>query len=285
MENVALFTVIFPGNLAYFHDFMLSLQRQTYGGFKLLLMVDGVPDIEAELQPFRDSLRIETKFHTGSIAEVRDHGIRWIVAGNYDYVIFADSDDIMHPDRIAVCLEGLDAAPCVVNDVIPFHSIDNTGNGYWRDRLDDGQSFGADTIKFCNFAGLGNSAIRKDAFRAMSIPAGLVAVDWFLFYHWLQSGKGVFKHHGVIYYRQHASNTAGLSVVTPERLIRVLDTKIRHMNALVHDFRDFEQEIRRHLTLKDRLSNDAVFQKEAIEQLNQMNLNFFWWEETQYIHE
>lgn len=286
MRKVAVFTVIFPGNLKFFGDFMCSLQRQTHKQFHLMLVVDGVPDIADYLKPFLDDLVVETKFYSGTIAEVRDFGVRWILMSNYDYIIFADSDDIMHEHRVAACLRGLESAPVVVNDVVPFHSFaDVDGDGYWRERLQDGQVFGAETIEFCNFAGLGNSAVRKDVLTAFNIPSRVIAVDWFLFYRWLQSRQGMFMHEGVIYYRQHTSNTAGLAIVTPEKLFRVLQTKLRHMDALVCDFPNFKYELQRHQRLSERLAVDSIFLNEVIQRFSGLNLNFFWWEETQFIHE
>lgn len=283
MERMAVFSVIFPANLNYFNAFLQSLAAQQDIHFDLLLVVDQVENIEFYTAPFNDKYAIQMIAASGTIAEVRAQGIEWLMSLRYDAIIFADTDDLMSPDRVGVCRKGLSEHAIVVNDLVPFADQPLTSTGYWRSRLLDRQKFSRNDLQYFNFAGLGNSAIRREVLRTIEIPAHLQAVDWFLFFHWMQQYDGMFLHDGKVLYRQHASNLAGLFRVDAPRLLRTVDIKLQHFLALESQFPVFRREIAKHELLNKKLKSDATYCEEALQQLNDKTINYFWWEETQYL--
>jgi glycosyltransferase involved in cell wall biosynthesis len=282
MEKTAVFSVIFPANLDYFNGFLESLAKQDDQHFDLLLVVDQV-DIESYTAPFADKFAIKTYQATGSISAVRELGIAWLITLEYDYVIFADTDDLLSPDRVRLCRNALEGSSIVVNDLVPFTETPMNGTGYWRNRLPDRQKFTSHELQYYNFVGLGNSSVRREVLKSTKIPAHLQAVDWFLFFHWTQRHDGIFLHEGKVLYRQHPANLAGLFKVDAQRLLRTVNIKLQHYVALEDQFPGFRQEIERHESLNAKLKADPAYCMDALQQLNDKTINYFWWEETQYL--
>jgi hypothetical protein len=283
MERTAVFSVIFPANLNYFNGFLESLARQEDQLFDLLLVVDQVPDIESYTAGFMDIFDIQTFHATGSISTIRELGLAWLGSLKYDYIIFADTDDLLSPDRVGVCRNALAESSIVVNDLVPFAERPINDTGYWRNRLPDRQVFTSHDLQYYNFAGLGNSSIRSEVLKGIKIPAHLQAVDWFLFFQWTQHYDGIFLHDGKMLYRQHPANLAGLSKVDAQRLSRTVNIKLQHYLALEDQFPEFRREILRHESLNAKLKADPAYCEDALQQLNDKTINYFWWEETQYL--
>lgn len=287
MARTAIFSVLFPANLQYFRSFLSSLRKQTDQNFDLLLLVDSVDSVEDDILEFDNQFgrnwHIERLNVTGSIAAIRQQGFRWVRSMGYDFIVFADTDDLMDPGRVATCRMLLGKNPLVVSDIIPFGDEQAIGTrGYWQSRLKDAHTFSAADIRHYNFAGLGNTAVRTEIMNEIQIPESITAIDWFVFYQWLQPTRGVFTHHGHVWYRQHDANTIGIKRISEDRLRRVTATKIVHYENLVSKYPEFETELARHRQLALKL-DDVNFCAEAVRSLNARHLNYFWWEETVYI--
>jgi glycosyltransferase involved in cell wall biosynthesis len=284
-KTTALFSVIFPANVSYLKFFFDSLAAQSDQDFEVLLVVDGVEQAEALLEPFASRFSIRILHCTGSIAAIRQQGLKWLSDQQHDYIIFADADDLLSSQRVEVCKKYLSMHSVVVNDLIPFEDPQQIGAaGFWKDRLAHETIFGSDAISSYNFVGLGNTAIRKNVLTFVSIPEEIKVVDWFLFYHWLQENKGIFVHTGNVLYRQHGDNLAGIRLIDEARLKYIIDVKIRHYMALVKRFPELQQHVARLETLTLKLS-DARYRETEIAYLNTKRINYFWWEETEYLHE
>jgi len=281
--KAAVFSVIFPGNLPFFGAYLGSLVAQTEQDFDVLLVVDGVVDIQEYLSPFRDRLHISTTSASGTIAEVRAVGLGWLEELTYDHIVFADTDDKLSPDRVAVCRQYLESYPVVVNDLLPFTDLEPTGRGYWENRMADRTEFSGASIERFNFAGLGNSAVRREVLDRLAIPKALKAVDWFLFHHWLQHRTGIFTHAGKALYRQHGANMIGLHNFTEEKLWNILRTKGEHYEVLQEASPHLRLLWEKNVKLAEALKTDADALKRGLRKIQIMDKNFFWWEETEYL--
>jgi hypothetical protein len=123
----------------------------------------------------------------------------------YDGVVLVDSDDILHPSRIAsarIALQELDLSGCALR------LVDEKGR-------DLGQTFrlprGTEperVLPRCNVFGLSNTAFRSVLLnRCLPIPDQTVLVDWFLATRaWLCGARMGFDAIPRMDYRQHSTN-------------------------------------------------------------------------------
>jgi hypothetical protein len=286
MNKSAVVSVIFPSNLVYFNSFLKSLQAQTENAFDLVLITDSIEDIGPWITGFKDSFQIFTYPLSGSIAGIREHLLDLLMDLKYDQYIFADTDDLLHPHRVSISLHHLEKYPFAVNDLVAFADekvIDMCG--YWSGRLADGQVFGQSDILQHNFVGLGNTSVRKAVLRSLSIPDGLQGVDWFIFFQLLKGLSGIFLHGGAVLYRQHEANMVGVNSVSKAKLVKVADTKMKHYSALVSAHEGMRPLLAREQEIYNKLINDTAFATLAEARLNTKQMNYFWWEETEYINE
>jgi hypothetical protein len=283
--NTAVVAVIFPDNLIYFKSFLNSLTNQNDQEFDLLLIVDSVETIEEYLHDFR-SIKVVLLPVRGSIASNRQTALQWLTDLPYDYFIFADTDDMLMPDRVLVCKFYLHHAPVVVNDLYPFYDEKIiTSDGYWRQRLPDGYKFTDQQILSSNFAGLGNTSIRKEVIKPLVIPERLIAIDWFIFYHYLQNNFGIFVHRGGVLYRQHKDNVAGIKMISENRLSHIVKVKIRHYLELQPEFPEVTVLLKKTERICERLLQEDGYSRSVTSYLNNSQINYFWWEETEYLNE
>jgi hypothetical protein len=125
----------------------------------------------------------------------------------YSEVVLVDSDDLLHPTRVAAARAGLESsqlagcALCLINQC---------GESL-------GRTFGLpthlapeDVFPRNNIFGFSNSAFRSELLRrCLTIPADAVLVDWFLATKaWLLGAKLSFDPVPRMDYRQYLTNTA-----------------------------------------------------------------------------
>jgi hypothetical protein len=286
MAQTAIFSVIFPGNLPYFDYFLESLTQQSDQDFELFLLCDHIPGIDDRLEKYKQRFPIVMHHLTGSIAGVREKGLDMILHSSYQYIVFADTDDILGPQRVANAVAALEQAPIAVTDPA---LIDEKGKilqkQLWSGRIADQTLFDRHFIENSNVVGLGNAAIRLEILKPVSLPDDLVAVDWYLFYNLMHDLQCVFIHDGGCFYRQHQTNTVGASGISSNKLRHVVNTKAIHFKHLAAKDEYFEPHFQRHQRLADRIAIDKVFLDTSIETLTNQSIPYFWWEETEYIHE
>ena len=284
MDSTVIFSVIFPGNLPFFESFLKSLANQSEKRFSLALAVDNVPDIQEHIKEYQKHFPIKYLGVSGSIASVRRQGIEWLLSMPIEKVIFADTDDLLSADRVKVCKKLLDNHPVIVSDLYPFaNETDFPEKGFWQVRMQDMELFSFESILNYNFVGLGNSAVRKEIISTVEIPDSIKVVDWFLFSQWLRktNARGVFTHEGPMMYRQHEANMSGVKKLTVQRLFNIIEVKkIHYENS---DDVLFSKQLKRLYALEKELKNDSDYLNAAIENLNRKPVNFYWWEETEYI--
>ena len=81
------------------------------------------------------------------------------------------------------------------------------------------------------------------------------------------------------FYRQHFNNTIGLKEVTIERLEFIFKVKEQHYAELINIDQQYAKYASEMLHKKKLLSDRPGTAYE----INKIKINFFWWEETNYI--
>ncbi|HET7565273.1 MAG TPA: hypothetical protein VFJ96_09785 [Gemmatimonadaceae bacterium] len=214
VERVALYTVVHPGAVPYLGAWYASVEGQTDAGFDLWVSVDGmeVEDVVRAMGGRAKPRAIWLRAAEGaSPSAIRAHAIE-LMTGEYDAVVFADSDDLLHPSRIAAArsaLERDDVAACALR------IIDQAGRDLQRTFGAEGVADASAMLPRYNVFGLSNSAYRSDVLRScLPIPPACVASDWLMATRaWAMGATLAFDTTPRMSYRQYGSNTA--QVVPP----------------------------------------------------------------------
>jgi len=207
MQRIAVYTTIYPGVEVYLPDWYRSVQAQTDRNFQLWIGLDG---IEASAVETAIGSQLETVWVPSepgdTPAQIRQQSLERIVE-EFDAVVLVDSDDVLHPTRVAsarAALQNAELAACALRLVD-------------QDKQDLGTTFTIferavpdNILPRNNIFGFSNSAYRSELLRrCLPIPAGVTLVDWFLATKaWLKGAKLAFDPIVRMEYRQHGANTA-----------------------------------------------------------------------------
>ena len=205
--TVAVYTTVYPGVEAYLVDWYRSLRQQTDQDFQLWIGLDmlGSESIQDKLGGDLNAQWVVAP-SGATIAQVRQQALDRIVE-TCSGVVLVDSDDLLHPTRVAAARAGLEASELTG---CALCLIDQQGK-------DLGLTFGLpaqlgpdDVFPRNNVFGFSNSAFRSDLLRkCLPIPASAVLVDWFLATRaWLLGARLSFDPVPRMDYRQHPTNTA-----------------------------------------------------------------------------
>lgn len=205
--KLAVYTTIYPGVEAYLADWSRSLRAQTDQDFQLWVGLDTLGSVPVqEMLGWDRPINWVAAEPGASPAQIRQRALARIVA-TCDGVVLVDSDDVLHPSRVASArsdLQSADLAGCALR------LIDQQGK-------DLGLNFGlppglapGDVLPRNNVFGFSNSSFRSDLLhRCLPIPPGAILVDWYLATRaWLLGAKLTFDRAPRMDYRQHPTNTA-----------------------------------------------------------------------------
>lgn len=282
------FSVIFPGNLTYFPSFIKSLEKQTNQNFKLILINDGVIDLDNYLQklPFE----CETHFVKNLTPfEIRIYGLKQVLKSDPDFIIFADTDDLFTKNRIEVLLNKLELYPFVCNDIDLMDDKNFIiSTSYWKCRFKEDFVFDINFLKNKNIIGLGNAGMQVWPLKQMLKKLEKISNgnDWLFFSSAENNLKGLFVSTCSTHYRQHDNSLIGKKKLDEEGLIKIIEVKINHYKFLLKiGFSSFDAE--RELNYNEKIQNWILNnKKEACNQLsviNNLNYNFVWWEEPNFL--
>jgi hypothetical protein len=205
--TLAVYTTVYPGVEAYLVDWYRSLRQQTDQDFQLWIGLDmlGSESIQSMLGGGLNARWVVAP-SGATIAQVRQQALALIVE-TCSGVVLVDSDDLLHPTRVAAARAGLEASDLVG---CALCLVDQQGK-------DLGLTFGLpaqlgpdNVLPRNNVFGFSNSAFRSDLLRrCLPIPGSAVLVDWFLATRgWLLGARLTFDRVPRMYYRQHPTNTA-----------------------------------------------------------------------------
>jgi len=207
MERIAVYTTIYPGVESYLPDWYRSLEVQTDRNFQLWIGLDGIEAgaVEATIGAYLDAIWVRTK-PDDTPARIRQRSLSQIVQES-DAVVLVDSDDILHPTRVAsarAALQNCELAACALRLVDQDrHDLGTTLT------LPEG-TVPDSSLPRNNMFGFSNSAYRSELLkRCLPIPDGVALIDWFLATKaWLKGAKLAFDPTVRMEYRQHGKNMA-----------------------------------------------------------------------------
>jgi len=205
--SIALYTTIYPGVETYLPGWYRSVQAQTDQDFQLWIGLDGIESdaVETAIGAHLEAVWIPSQ-PDNTPARIRQRSLERIVE-DFDAVVLVDSDDVLHPTRVAAArtaLQTSDLAACALR-MVDQHLRDlgktlTLPEGTAPDSL----------LPRTNVFGFSNSAYRADLLRqCLPLPPDVVLVDWFLATRaWLRGARLSFDPIVRMDYRQHNSNTA-----------------------------------------------------------------------------
>lgn len=226
--NIVLCSTVHPAVLEYFGEFYASVRAQEGPAFTLHLALDSVTVEELEAAvgaPIDAEFSVASSGDTPAMVRQR----AWeCICDRFDVAVLVDSDDTLHPSRVAAAVQGLrrsDVHGCALELTnaagvgldLRFGANEDMVASNW-----------ADSIALHNVFGLSNTAYRTPFLRsALPLPRDVDAVDWFVVTLALGAGAELtFDRVPRMTYRQHRNNLA--RVVPPFDLEHV-----RRASALV----------------------------------------------------
>lgn len=207
MQRIAVYTTIYPGVEAYLPDWYRSVREQSDQDFHLWIGLDGIEAgaVEAAIGTHLDAVWVASE-PGNTPALIRQRSLIQIVE-DFDAVILVDSDDILHPTRVAAAraaLQTSELAACALR-LIDRYSQDLGTILTLPERATPNN-----ILPRNNVFGFSNSAYRSELLRrCLPIPAGVSLVDWFLATKaWLMGASLAFDPVVRMDYRQHGANMA-----------------------------------------------------------------------------
>ncbi len=206
-KDLALYTTVYPAAHPFLAAWYGSVLEQSDQDFDLWIGVDKMSsdDVRAAVgQEFPASWVIACDGDTP--ASIRDRALDRI-SQRYGAVVLVDSDDLLHPSRVAAArsaLETSDLTACALRLVDEAGLDLDLQLGLPRGKQPE------DVLPRHNVFGFSNTAFRSSLLRrCLPIPADAVLVDWFLATRaWLMGARLTFDSAVRMDYRQHGANTA-----------------------------------------------------------------------------
>lgn len=284
-ERLAVYTTVYPAVVPYLSEWYDSVRAQTDQDFDIWIGVDALTRDEVIAAMGADPAATMVLAPAGSSpAQVRARAIERMVA-DYDGIVFTDSDDLLHPTRVAAAraaLESYDVAACALRMV----------DAEARDLgVDFGPAEGEDPIEMLprnNVFGLSNTAYRTTTLRrCLPIPAQNPLVDWLLATRAHALGATMsFDATPLMSYRQHGENIARvLPPFSSSEVDAASRHVLRHYRSLLNgpaQLRDAQREkidaeSRRVRTFHLSLAASAERRKRYLEALNALPPRYVWW--------
>lgn len=205
--TLAVYTTIYPGVEVYLADWCRSLRDQTDQDFQLWIGLDMLETESVQNMLGSDLNANWVAAPSGATpAQIRQQALAQI-AETCSGVVLVDSDDLLHPSRVAAARTALQTsdlagcALCLINQ--QGKDLDLSFN--LPPQLEP-----EDVFPRTNIFGFSNSAFRSDLLkRCLPIPMCAVLVDWLLATRaWLFGSRLTFDRMPRMDYRQHPANTA-----------------------------------------------------------------------------
>lgn len=207
IERIAVYATVYPGVEAFLPDWYRSVREQTDQDFQLWIGLDGIESSAVERAVGTQLGVVWVRSEPDNTpARIRQRSLEQIVR-DFDAVVLVDSDDILHPTRVASARKALrtsELAACALR-LVGKHSQD-LGTTLTLPR----RVVPENILPRNNVFGFSNSAYRSELLRrCLPLPAGIVLIDWFLATRaWLMGARLEFDPVVRMDYRQHGSNTA-----------------------------------------------------------------------------
>lgn len=231
--RLALYTTIYPAVLPFLPAWVRSVEAQTDSDFEVWIGVDALAPEEVEGHPVAALKPHWVMAQPGDTPTgVRQRAIEKLIPG-YDAVIFVDSDDVLHPSRVAAArasLKNADVGACALRLVDEAGTHLGAALTLAPDETPD------EVLPRTNSFGLSNTVYRTDVLQAcLPAPAETVALDWLLVTRaWLRGACLAFDRTPRMDYRQHGQNIASvLPPFTPAKVIYHTAVVQAHFQAML----------------------------------------------------
>jgi hypothetical protein len=281
----ALFTTVHPAAMPFLAAWSQSLRGQTYRDFDLWVAVDQVDPSEVRRVIGADLAAHYVPAAGGDTpAQVRQRGIAAVVEC-HPVVIFADSDDVLEPDRVGAAVEAV-ADQDVVGCAMRLMDED----GHQLNQVFDLPRGAAPSavLPYGNVFGLGNTVYRAEVLRrCLPIPADCRLVDWLLATRaWGAGAKMAFDSRGLVRYRLHDESMAPVTPpFTVQQIMTATDHVLNHYACLLdrpwdwppRHRRELEAARRRLLVFHEAISREDQVLDRYVLALNQLAEPHVWW--------
>jgi len=207
MQRIAVYTTVYPGVEVYLPDWYCSVRAQTDQNFQLWIGLDGIEvgAVEAVIGTHLDAVWVPSE-PGDTPARIRQRSLEQIVE-DFDAMVLVDSDDILHPTRVAAARSALQASELVA---CALRLVDQHRQDLGTTLTLSSRAVPDDILPRNNVFGFSNSAYQSDLLRrCLPLPADVTLVDWFLATKaWLKGAQLAFDPIVRMEYRQHPANTA-----------------------------------------------------------------------------
>lgn len=284
-DRIALYTTVYPAVAKYLPAWHASVRAQTDAEFDLWIGVDAMTtdDVTAVLGAEPHAEWVVAPEGAPSAA-VRALAIERMVE-RYDAVVFVDSDDLMHPERVAAArsaLEECDVTACALRLV--DENARELGPVF-------GPAAGEDAAALLprhNVFGLSNTAYRTEVLRrCLPVPTESPLVDWMLATRaWGLGAVMDFDTRPLMAYRQYGANIARvLPPFTEEDVHAATRRVLKHYECALAGPPALPAEVRAALTEARRracafhlsLAASPERRRRYVEALNQLPPRYVWW--------
>jgi glycosyltransferase involved in cell wall biosynthesis len=291
MSAIALYTAVYPAAAPFLDAWHASVQAQTDRDFDLWISVDGLTETAVAAQLGNRPAATFVVAEPGSTpAQVRQQALTRI-ADEYEAVVLVDSDDLLHPDRVAAArawLAGADVTAC------GLRLVDEAGQPVGLSLATPDEDATDSVLPRTNAFGLSNTAYRSDLLRAcLPIPAAAALVDWYLItMAWLQGARLAFDPTPRMDYRQHGANMARMRPPFTAERVRADTVLVREHFRLVLDRLPVRSLPARATQVREAAADVAAFDQFVIEdaarlsryvrKLNAAPPPLLWWASVAY---
>lgn len=286
MTTLALYTTMFPGCERYLRSWYESLIGQTDRSFQLWVGLDELSIEAARSAMGGDPDAFWVRGEVGDTpAQVRQRALEQIVLC-HDSVVLVDSDDLLHPTRVAVARRHLEKSQLVGCALRLVNESGEPQGGLLA--LPAGVRC-EDVLPRGNVFGLSNSAYRAQLLRqCLPIPPSVSLVDWYLATRaWLLGATMTFDNEVGMDYRQHGANMVNVKPPYTSQQIRA-DTQrvLRHYGFLLsmlpaHSLPERAALLSRAAEDADRFYRRVVLQPNRLVEyanaLNALAIEPIWW--------
>lgn len=278
--NTAVLTVVFESARPYMSDFLTSIQQQTTDEFELVVVNDGMKNIEELLS----GLKVKTRvlYFQGSFVSLRKQAILWLANAEFEKVIFADSDDYFESLRVQLTQSLLDKYDMVCNEIVLFGAHIQEPVPMISPRFFDEQLIRAEHIMNGNIMGMSNTGVRLHSILSVieSIPDDIVAMDWLLYTKALLLGNScIFTNKIKTLYRQHSQNIASPLDWSDAQIGRGVEVKYNHYRNLQDDGAIYRMKTADYQKLIERMTRCEVFRNDYFDIIRRNRPDCpLWWE-------
>jgi len=285
LGNLALYTTIYPGLEPYLPAWHESVLAQTDRDFDLWIGCQGVEPAALERILGPELIPHWVPCPEGdSPAQVRERAFHQIAA-EYDALVLVDSDDVLHPTRVAAArqqLESCDVYACALR-------LMDQGGADLGAVLGLGEDEDLESVlPRWNLFGLSNSAYRAQTLcGCLPIPPDCVLLDWYLAMKaWGRGARLQFDRTCRMRYRQYQGNTARLlPPFSPGYILQATSWVCGHYRLILAEAPDMAPQVKAALVeaagraekFREAVLKSSIILDEYVTALNKKPPASKWW--------